>query len=130
MLRRVLELDAPDASAQAANEIHGDRMRAGDLLDRKVYDLRILEVIDGLGGSGYASDVVDAVGKLVEDQLTASDWLKNKSAVVRWRNRVAWRRFNLVQMGLLKRGSPRGMWEISEEGRQPLHAGAITYPDS
>jgi hypothetical protein len=129
VLRRVLELDAlPEAEAEQ-DETRADRMRPGDLLDRKVYDLRILKVLDSMGGSGYAPDVVEAVGKLVETQLTPNDWLKSKSRVVRWKNRVAWRRFNLVQMGLLERKSPRGTWEISDEGRRALAAGEIDYPN-
>jgi len=68
-------------------------------------------------------------GKLVEKQLTPNDWLKNKSGVVRWKNRVAWRRFRLVQMGLLKPNSPRGIWEISDRGRRALDSGEIEYPD-
>ena len=103
-------------------------MRPGDLLDRREYDLRILEVLESMGGSGYAPDVVEAVGKLVADRLTSNDWLKNKSGVVRWKNRVMWRRFNLVQMGLLKSDSPRGTWEISEDGRRALKKSEIDYP--
>jgi uncharacterized protein (DUF4415 family) len=58
VLRRVLELDAlPEAEAEQ-DETRADRMRPGDLLDRKVYDLRILKVLDSMGGSGYAPDVV------------------------------------------------------------------------
>ncbi len=130
VLRRVLGLDGPlESELKAEDETHTDRMRPGDLLDRKQYDLRILGVVADMGGSGHAQDVVEAVGKLVEDQLTPKDWLKNKSGVVRWRNRVAWRRFNLVQMGLLKRGSQRGTWEISDDGRRALAKGKIGYPD-
>src|SRR5688500_10354460 len=89
VLRRLLELDASqEHKRKSDDEVHTDRMRPGELLDRKVYDARILEVLDKMGGSGYAHDVVEAVGELVEDQLTPSDWLRNKSGVVRWRNRV------------------------------------------
>jgi hypothetical protein len=129
VLRRVLQLNTPpEPKGEVEDETHSDRMRPGDLLDRKVYDLRILEVLDSMGGSGYAPDVVEAVGKLVENQLTGNDWLRNKTGVVRWKNRVAWRRFNLVQIGLLKRDSQRGNWEISDEGRRALAKGEIDYP--
>jgi negative regulator of replication initiation len=129
VLRRLLELDASAEaeSNQPDRHVSSERMRPGDLLDRKVYDLRILDVLEEAGGSSYAPDVVDAVGKLVADQLTPNDWLENNSGVVRWKNRVAWRRFNLVRMGLLKSDSPRGIWEISTEGRRVLERGYIDY---
>jgi predicted CopG family antitoxin len=130
VLRRMLELDAPrERDSETEEQTRVERMRPGDLLDRTHYDLKILEVLDEMGGAGYAPDVVEAVGKRVEDQLTPNDRLKNKTGVVRWKNRVAWRRFNLVQMGLLKRDSPRGTWELSEKGRQALARRRIDYPE-
>src|SRR5438876_497382 len=65
VLRRMFELDAPrEPERETGEESHVERMRPGELLDRKQYDLLILEVLDEMGGSGYAPDVVDAVGKL------------------------------------------------------------------
>src|SRR4051812_11162508 len=86
VLRRMLDLDAPpEPKGEMDDHVNAERMRPGDLLDRKQYDLPILEVLEAMGGAGYAPDVVEAVGKLVEDQLTPSDWLKNKTGVVRWK---------------------------------------------
>ena len=104
-------------------------MRPGELLDRTEYDLPILQVLEGLGGSGYAPDVVNGVGDVVGDRLTDGDRSKNKSGGVRWKNRVMWRRFSLVQMGLLKGDSPRGQWEVSDAGRDALAAGKISYAE-
>src|SRR5437660_593293 len=79
VLRRVLELDAPpEATTGPDPNVEGGRMRPGDLLDRRIYDLRILEVLESMGGSGYAPDVVEAVGQLVRNELTSNDHLKNK----------------------------------------------------
>jgi hypothetical protein len=36
------------------------------------------------------------------------DWTENRSGVIRWKNRVMWRRYVLVKQGLLKADSPRG----------------------
>jgi restriction endonuclease Mrr len=105
------------------------RKRPGELLDRHEYDLLILGVLDRLGGSGYAADVVEEVGKLVVDKLTEADHEVNRSGVIRWKNRIMWRRFNLVTMGLLKDDSPRGQWEISDAGREALAASEINYSD-
>jgi len=103
------------------------RARRGELLDRREYDIPILKALDEMGGSGHASDVVDQVGTWMVSELTDLDMTENDSGVVRWRNRVMWRRLALVRLGLLKDDSPRGVWEISDEGRQALWAGQIDY---
>ena len=38
----------------------------------------------------------------------------------RWRNAGQWARNSMVNEGLLKRDSPRGIWEITDAGRQVL----------
>ena len=32
-----------------------------------------------------------------------------------WQNNAKWERFQMIQEGLLRRGSPRGIWELSED---------------
>jgi Mrr N-terminal domain len=103
-------------------------MGPGELLQAQVYDLPILSVLDGMGGAGSAPEVIDAVGEMVEEKLTENDLMENRSGVVRRKSRVARRRFHLVQLDLLERNSPRGTWEVSEEGRDALVRWEITYP--
>jgi restriction system protein len=38
----------------------------------------------------------------------------------RWRNAAQWARNSMVNEGLLKKDSPRGVWEISDKGKQYL----------
>ena len=84
-------------------------------------------MLEQKGGSGHVQDVVDEVGKLAAKQLTDVDRAVNQSGIVRWRNRVMWRRFQLVQFGLLKEDSPRGIWEITDSGKNALAARKIDY---
>jgi Mrr N-terminal domain len=129
VLRRVLGLDAA-ASVQPEGDgsTRTRRMGPGELLQAQVYDLPILSVLDGMGGAGSAPEVIDAVGEMVEEKLTENDLMENRSGVVRRKSRVARRRFHLVQLDLLERNSPRGTWEVSEEGRDALVRWEITYP--
>ncbi|NIV34899.1 MAG: hypothetical protein GWN58_37225, partial [Anaerolineae bacterium] len=77
----------------------------------------ILESLVELGGSAPSDNVIDRVGKKMEGVLTAADREPLSSGIdVRWRNRVAWQRFNMVRQGLLSAESPRGIWEITEAG--------------
>jgi restriction system protein len=78
----------------------------------------ILQTIVELGGSGRYEHVIDMVGKKMENVLTPADKEKLRSGIyVRWRNRVAWQRFNMVKEGLLRKDSPRGVWEVTPQGR-------------
>lgn len=113
VIRRVAGLD--DAMTQRRSQA-AERAKPGELLDRHEYDQPILDVLARMGGSANGSDVIDAVGEIVADRLTARDKDRIESGVVRWRNRAAWRRFNLVKQGLLKDQSPRGIWELTDEG--------------
>jgi hypothetical protein len=123
----MLNLDTAPTAAVTITPPEKRRLRPGDLLDRKAYDLVLLQVLNRLGGSGYAPDVVEEVGKILRDQLTDLDLAKNRTGGVRWKNRVMWRRFKLVELGLLKNDSERGIWEISDAGREALAAGVINY---
>jgi negative regulator of replication initiation len=113
VIRRIAGLDD---SLQQRRSQTAVRAKPGELLDRRAYDRPILHVLAQRGGSANGSEVIDAVGEIIADKLTARDKERIESGVVRWRNRAAWRRFNLVKQGLLKDQSPRGMWELTDNG--------------
>ncbi|MFO7166894.1 MAG: winged helix-turn-helix domain-containing protein [Chloroflexota bacterium] len=60
----------------------------------------------------------------MRDRLTEVDYqpLNSDPSESRWRNAAQWARNAMVKEGLLKTDSPRGIWEISESGRQRLVA--------
>jgi Mrr N-terminal domain len=83
----------------------------------------ILRVLVERGGCGRSEDVIDGVGRRLESTLTAADRGRLASGVVRWRNRIAWQRLNMINEGLLSKSSPRGQWEITNLGREWLQHG-------
>ncbi|GBC77825.1 hypothetical protein HRbin08_01307 [bacterium HR08] len=87
----------------------------------------ILEVLVELGGRAPMSEVLDRVEKKMEGRLTPHDYkpLPSDPKTIRWRNTAQWCRNTLVREGLMKGDSPRGVWEISEEGRGALQTGAV-----
>ena len=111
------------AVKKASKQGKRTRPPKGSLLPEEVYELPILRALDELGGRGPASEVIERVGKLLENELTPEDRLKIASGLVRWKNRTQFVRLALIKSGDLKRGSPRGVWEISDQGRRRL-AGA------
>ena len=83
----------------------------------------ILEVLVEMGGYGERGNVVDTVGEKMKGILKPADYGKlPKSGWIRWRNRVAWQASNMRQpeQGLIKNSSPRGVWEITDAGREWL----------
>lgn len=84
------------------------------------YCIPILKALEELGGRGRASEVLNRVGELMRGVLKEIDYVVVPSGSVRWRNTAEWCRFDMVRQGLLASDSPRGIWEITEKGRQYL----------
>lgn len=74
----------------------------------------IIEVLQEIGGSGTASEVVDRVIEIMripesEQGITLQD------GASRVRNQVQWARFYLAKAGYLD-SSKRGVWTLTETG--------------
>jgi hypothetical protein len=81
----------------------------------------ILESLVELDGRAQRDKVITLVGEKLESKLTLADKQPLKSGMdVRWKNRVAWQRLNMVKQGLLRDNSQRGVWEITDAGRKWL----------
>jgi hypothetical protein len=81
----------------------------------------ILESLIELGGRGKRENVVERVGNKLKSVLTREDMELLPSGLdVRWKNRVAWQRLNMLNQGLLRADSARGTWEITQAGRKWL----------
>jgi hypothetical protein len=90
-------------------------------ITQKEYTIPLLESLIELGGSAKTSMVLDRIYAKMESRFKPVDLEMLPSGTdIRWKNKVAWERQNLVSRGLLKKGSPSGMWEISEEGKRYL----------
>lgn len=94
------------------------RAHPGSILPEQEYWLPILRTLVEAGGVARANDVIDKVGELVADRLTEADHASLKIGEVRWRNRVRFARLRMRERGLLKEDSPKGVWEITAEGRR------------
>jgi restriction endonuclease Mrr len=62
--------------------------------------------------------VIKAVGDELADRLTETDRSLNTSGLIRWENRVQFARLTLVKTGDMDSTSRRGIWRITEKGRQ------------
>jgi hypothetical protein len=116
VLRRVLGLGGNGDHGPSDAPQRAVRAPVGSLLPESAYEIPILRALSERGGTAPARDVVQAVGRLVADQLTDLDRQKLPNGGERWQSRVQFSRLRLKQKGLIKSGSARGLWELAEAG--------------
>jgi hypothetical protein len=74
------------------------------------------------GGSAPASELIEQVGAALAGQLTDADRETLDSGLTRWKNRVQFVRLKLVQAGQMEKDSPRGVWEVTQAGRDRVES--------
>jgi Mrr N-terminal domain len=92
------------------------RAPAGSMLPDSEYETPILEILREKGGRAPTREVIDTLGGRLDGRLTDIDRQPLRSGDIRWRNRAQFVRLNLIQQGDMLKGSPRGVWEISDQG--------------
>jgi len=141
VLRRLLELEEERSSAISPDEERSQnrtkdssrkspqprarkkkrtRAPSGTLLRQEEYEVPLLETLEELGGGAAAGEVIEKLGQRLNGKLKPSDYASLDSGAVRWHNRAQFVRYELVQRGDMKSDSPRGVWEISDQGRRRL----------
>ena len=110
-----------DEETKAARRDLG-RLRRGLRTPEVNYYQPILQVLAEMGGSGKVAEILDRVGEVMKPILKDVDYdpLASSPDLPRWRNAAQWARNSMVHEGLLTVDSPRGVWEISERGRNML----------
>lgn len=98
----------------------GRRAPKGALLDESEYEIPLLESLVELGGRVPTREVLDQLEPKIKGHLTALDQERISSGSVRWKNRAQFVRLTLVKRGDMVDKSPRGIWEITEQGRRRL----------
>ncbi len=106
----------PRTSLQESNRTR----YSGEQIPTDAFRLPILEVLEELGGKAPANKVIERVKQKVVHLLKPADYEPLPSGAIRWRKKAEWTRYNLVREGLMKKDSPRGIWEISPLGRKKL----------
>ena len=107
---------------KAGDENDPGRLQRGLRTPEDAFRVPILQALVETGGSGRVADVLDRVGAMMGDQLNDYDRepLPSTPSAIRWRNNAQWARNSMVGEGLLASDSPRGIWEITQKGREWL----------
>jgi len=97
------------------------KIKKGIKTPQSQYRIPILQVLTELGGQGRINEILERVYEKMEDILNKVDLeLLPSGTDYRWRNTAQWARNTMVNEGLLRNDSPRGIWEITEKGRSYL----------
>lgn len=96
------------------------RARPGTILADDQYEIPLLEIIEKHGGRAATREVLDELETRLGDRFTEVDRETLATGIVRWRNRAQFVRLRLVQQGDMVADSPRGIWEITAQGRQRI----------
>jgi len=85
---------------------------------RSAFELPLLELIIELGGTVSTREVEEKFYEKMKNQLKDMDFEAFLSGSLRWSKHVHWTRNSLKNKGYIKRDSPTGFWEITEEGKK------------
>ena len=90
-------------------------------IPQKEYRIPILEALFEMGGKGTQKEVFEIIEEKMKDRFNNLDLeILKDGYTIRWQKMAAWQRYSMVREGLLRSDSPRGVWEITEKGREYL----------
>ena len=93
----------------------------GRITSQKEYEVPLLEALIEAEGKGKVSDICNKVQEKMKSKLKPADYEKLKDGRnIRWKNTTQWARQKLIDNGFMKSDSPRGIWEITDEGKAYL----------
>ena len=113
-LGRVVEISVEEGSPKKPRK--KAKRKTPPRTDKATLRKLIIEALRHMGGSAHKNDVLKYMEDKLGDHLLPGDleWRKATHDYV-WQNTSCWERFTMTQDGTLKTGSPRGIWELSEE---------------
>lgn len=122
VVRRLLDLPrserrlalSPRATTPGAGRGSGEFLREAD------YELPILKVLAGRGGTASRPEVMEGIEAHLGPRISEADREPMQNGEERWRNRASFCRRRLIAAGLLRSDSRRGIWELSQQGEQRL----------
>jgi hypothetical protein len=95
---------------------------AGKKLPQKEFREPLLRTLGAIGGGGTVDEIRKALYPRIRDRLADADYARVTTGEERWWNAACWERSELVKDGLFRSDSPRGYWELSDEGHEKLRS--------
>jgi hypothetical protein len=84
------------------------------------FRIPILKTLVELGGKAEMGEILKGISERMKGKLNKYDTegLPSNPSQRRWENTAQWCRNTMVNEGLLSSASPRGVWEITAEGKK------------
>jgi hypothetical protein len=98
----------------------GSPVRKGRLTPRKTLIRAIVQVMEQMGNSGHKREIHNRLENVLADVLNPEDYELDSSGLVTWHHQVDWARMYMVQIGMMRNDSPRGVWELTENYKELL----------
>lgn len=126
-----VENETPDSERHEPAAVHRpqvirehSRSQRGARTPESAFFRPILQVLVQMGGRGPMAKVIHQVEQIMKPLLSDVDFepLSRSGGEIRWRNSLRWARNKMVREGLLRDDSPRGIWEVTDKGREFLGA--------
>ena len=119
VIRRLLEeRGVLRAAAKAAK---GVRLAPNALTPQAIYEDYLLHILaKEFNGQGHKRDVTHAIVKrmMKDGFIGAADQELVSTGETKAENTITWARNALKQRGYISRAAPRGMWELTAEGKE------------
>jgi len=111
-----------DKDGQDINKTRNFRkLRRGLKTPQSQYKIPILQVLTDLEGRREANKILEKVYEKMKELLNPIDLQVLSSGTdFRWRNTAMWAKNMMINEGLLRKDTPRGIWEITEKGKNYL----------
>ncbi len=74
----------------------------------------LIDVLRHLNGSASKKAIEREIERRLENEFNPADLKTVGEGIPRWKKSVQWARFDMVERGIMKEGSQRGIWELSE----------------
>jgi hypothetical protein len=96
------------------------RSRGLELTPRRDFWKPLLEALVERGGQASREEMHKVVEKKMSSRLKPGDYEPNRDGTTKWSKHLDYERLAMVHEGLIERNSPRGIWQITDKGRQWL----------
>lgn len=95
--------------------------RVRDAIPQKEYRIPILQTLLEKDGKATQKEVFKIIEQRMGNHFKEIDLqVLSDGYTKRWQKMVAWQRYIMIKEGLLRSDSPRGVWEITEKGKEYL----------
>jgi hypothetical protein len=78
----------------------------------RVLRSEIRRVLREMGGTGQKADIIDAIRQRLELKFKEDDLVKDSTGNEKWTKNLVQERERMIKDGILRTGSPRGLWEL------------------